>query len=150
MLPDAFATDPARLERFEKEALAVGQLNHPNVVTLHDVGTHEGAPFVVSELLDGLTLRARIESGPLAPAEARDHEPLIALDGGADGLGIQRRVIADAPAWLAPGGRLLVETSERQEPHTRAAVRAAGFAVRTAVCEDLGATVVTGARAQPS
>ncbi|WBB64751.1 putative protein N(5)-glutamine methyltransferase [Streptomyces sp. WMMC500] len=81
---------------------------------------------------------------PFLPPEARDHEPLTALDGGADGLDVQRRVIADAPRWLAPGGLLLVETSERQEPRTRAAVVAAGLTAHTATCADLAATVVTG------
>lgn len=81
---------------------------------------------------------------PLLPPEARDHEPLTALDGGADGLDVQRRVIADAPRWLAPGGLLLVETSERQEPRTRAAFAAAGLEAHTATCADLAATVVTG------
>lgn len=81
---------------------------------------------------------------PFLPSEARDHEPLTALDGGADGLDVQRRVIADAPRWLAPGGLLLVETGERQEPRTRAAVVAAGLTAHTAVCADLAATVVTG------
>jgi serine/threonine protein kinase len=73
VLPGAFANDPARLKRFEKEALAVGQLNHPNVLTLHDVGTHEGAPFVVSELLDGVTLRTQIQAGELETARAVDY-----------------------------------------------------------------------------
>ncbi|MFW6719369.1 putative protein N(5)-glutamine methyltransferase [Streptomyces sp. MAR4 CNY-716] len=85
---------------------------------------------------------------PLLPAEARDHEPLTALDGGADGLDVQRRVIAEAPRWLAPGGLLLVETSERQAPRTRAAIAAAGLAASTETCADLAATVVTG-RAGP-
>ena len=53
---------------------------------------------------------------PLLPSEARDHEPLVALDGGTDGLDVLRRVAAEAPEWLAPGGCLLVETSERQAP----------------------------------
>ncbi|GAA2127079.1 putative protein N(5)-glutamine methyltransferase [Streptomyces synnematoformans] len=81
---------------------------------------------------------------PFLPPEARDHEPLTALDGGADGLGVQRRVIAEAPRWLSPGGVLLVETSARQEPGTRAAVAAAGLTAHTATCPDLVATVVTG------
>ena len=50
------------------------------------------------------------------PPEARDHEHRVALDGGADGLDVQRRVIAGAPDWLAPGGRVLVESSARQAP----------------------------------
>ena len=73
----------------------------------------------------------------LLPAEARAHEPLVALDGGPDGLDVLRRVARAAPDWLAPGGYLLTETSERQLP---AAVQAlAGRAVRSA---ELDAVVV--------
>ncbi|MCP2310678.1 putative protein N(5)-glutamine methyltransferase [Kitasatospora paracochleata] len=83
----------------------------------------------------------------LLPPEARDHEPLVALDGGADGLAVQRRVTAGAPGWLAPGGHLLIETSERQAPHTAADFAAAGLAPRVLVCEEFDATVVVGSRA---
>jgi release factor glutamine methyltransferase len=78
------------------------------------------------------------------PTEARDHEALIALDGGADGLGVLRRVTADAGMWLAPGGVLLVETSERQAPEMAAAVNAAGLAAQIHEDDEYGATVVTG------
>lgn len=61
------------------------------------------------------------------PPEARDHEHRVALDGGADGLDVQRRVIAGAPEWLAPGGRVLVESSERQSPASAALMEAAGL-----------------------
>jgi release factor glutamine methyltransferase len=61
------------------------------------------------------------------PPEARDHEHRVALDGGADGLDVQHRVIADAPAWLADGGRVLVESSERQAPVSAALMSAAGL-----------------------
>ncbi|MDF3290793.1 putative protein N(5)-glutamine methyltransferase [Streptomyces silvisoli] len=80
----------------------------------------------------------------LLPPEAREHEPRVALDGGADGLAVQRRVAAAAPGWLAPGGHLLIETSERQAPRTAEAFTAAGLTVRVTSCEDLGATVVIG------
>ena len=80
------------------------------------------------------------------PGEARDHEALMALDGGADGLAVLRRVAAAAPAWLAPGGVLLVETSERQAPAMAAAMDAAGLAARVHSDDEWGATVVTGAR----
>ena len=80
----------------------------------------------------------------LMPPEARDHEARAALDGGADGLDVQRRVVAGAPAWLVPGGALLVETSDRQAPDTRAAVTAAGLAARVVTDDDLAATVVVG------
>ncbi|MBB5953554.1 release factor glutamine methyltransferase [Saccharothrix tamanrassetensis] len=78
------------------------------------------------------------------PPEARDHEPLVALDGGRDGLDVQRRVIAEAPAWLAPGGALLVETGERQAAGTVAAFGRAGFATTVARSDDVDATVVVG------
>jgi release factor glutamine methyltransferase len=79
---------------------------------------------------------------PLLPAEARDHEPLLALDGGADGLDILRRVAAEAPRWLAPGGHLLIETSERQAPEITGAVARAGLAPQLARSEDLNATAI--------
>jgi release factor glutamine methyltransferase len=80
------------------------------------------------------------------PPEARLHEPRLALDGGADGLDIQRRVAATAPRWLASGGHLLIETSERQAPHTAAAVTAAGLIAHVVQDEELDATVVIGRR----
>lgn len=64
----------------------------------------------------------------LMPPEARDHEHRVALDGGADGLDVQRRVAAGAPEWLRPGGRLLVESSERQAPWSAALMADAGLA----------------------
>src|SRR3972149_5666128 len=65
VLPAAFSQDADRLRRFEQEARAAGMLNHPNVLTVHDIGTHEGAPYIVSELLTGETLRARLAQGAL-------------------------------------------------------------------------------------
>ncbi|AGS67822.1 putative protein N(5)-glutamine methyltransferase [Streptomyces collinus] len=82
----------------------------------------------------------------LLPAEARDHEPKTALDGGADGLDVLRRVAAGASEWLAPGGRLLTETSERQAPAAVAAFREAGLTTRLAESEELYAHVVIGVR----
>jgi release factor glutamine methyltransferase len=82
----------------------------------------------------------------LLPAEARDHEPLVALDGGADGLDVLRRVAAEAPRWLVPGGCLLVETSERQAPAALEAFTRSGLTTRLAVSEELYANVVIGTR----
>lgn len=83
----------------------------------------------------------------LLPAEARDHEARIALDGGADGLDVLRRVAAEARDWLAPGGALLVETSERQAPHAVEIVRGGGLEPRLASDEEPRyATVVVGTR----
>lgn len=78
----------------------------------------------------------------LLPPEARDHEPLVALDGGADGLDVLRRVTAEATRWLAPGGHLLFETSERQVPDAVGTVRADGLAPRVVTSEEWDATVV--------
>lgn len=72
----------------------------------------------------------------LMPPEARLCEPIVALDGGADGLDVVRRVIAEAPVWLAPGGSLLVETSDRQALPLAADVATAGL--RPTVCSDSG------------
>ncbi|WP_306323168.1 MULTISPECIES: putative protein N(5)-glutamine methyltransferase [unclassified Streptomyces] len=83
---------------------------------------------------------------PLLPPEAREHERLIALDGGRDGLDVLRRVADEAPEWLAPGGHLFVETSERQAAAARAAVRAAGLHARVVADDDLYATIVIGTR----
>ena len=78
----------------------------------------------------------------LMPPEARLHEPLVALDGGTDGLEVLRRVIAEAPSWLAPGGHLLFETSTRQSAAAVATVTATGLTPKVITDEDLGATVV--------
>ncbi len=83
---------------------------------------------------------------PLLPPEARLHEPRVALDGGPDGLDVLRRVAAGAPAWLAPGGSLLVETSERQAPRALEAVAGCGLAARSVTCEEFDATVITATR----
>jgi release factor glutamine methyltransferase len=105
-----------------------------------------------------LTLRGRVdvlvanapyvptEAVGMLPPEARMHEPWVALDGGADGLDIQRRVIAAAPAWLAPGGHVLVETSERQAPQTVETVARNGLIPRLTRSDELDATVVIGTR----
>ncbi|MEU3844587.1 putative protein N(5)-glutamine methyltransferase [Streptomyces sp. NPDC028635] len=82
----------------------------------------------------------------LLPAEARDHEPLTALDGGADGLDVLRRVAGQAPRWLAPGGCLLVETSEHQAPAAVEAFTRAGLVPRLAVADEGYAHVVVGTR----
>ncbi|MHA6792110.1 putative protein N(5)-glutamine methyltransferase [Pseudonocardia bannensis] len=86
------------------------------------------------------------EAVRLLPPEARLHEPRVALDGGADGLDVQRRVTATAPSWLAPGGHLLVETSEGQALRTVEAFVRSGLVSRVARSEELNATVVIGTR----
>ena len=82
----------------------------------------------------------------LLPPEARVHEPRVALDGGADGLDVLRRVTAAAPQWLAPGGHLLAEASEGQAPQAAEAMARRGLVPRLARSSALNTTVVIGTR----
>src|SRR6266542_6606367 len=63
VLPASFSQDADRLRRFEQEAQTAGGLNHPNITAVYDLGLHEGAPYIVTELLEGETLRARLSGG---------------------------------------------------------------------------------------
>jgi eukaryotic-like serine/threonine-protein kinase len=73
VLPASFANDEDRLRRFELEARTIAALNHPNIMGLHDIGTYEGSPFLVSELLEGETLRQKIEQGPIPTRRAVEY-----------------------------------------------------------------------------
>ncbi len=80
----------------------------------------------------------------MMPAEARDHEPRTALDGGHDGVGFHRRITAEAPHWLAPGGHLLIETSRRQAPLTAAALTEAGLTTQVHHDPERDSTIAHG------
>ena len=82
----------------------------------------------------------------MMPPEARDFEPAVALDGGDDGLDVQRRVAAQAPAWLAPGGSLLIETSTLQAQRSAALFADVGLSTRIEHSSDLDATIVIATR----
>jgi eukaryotic-like serine/threonine-protein kinase len=73
VLPSSLAADADRLRRFEQEASAAGALNHPNILIIHHVDTHEGAPYIVSELLEGETLRQRMSGVALAQRRVIDY-----------------------------------------------------------------------------
>jgi eukaryotic-like serine/threonine-protein kinase len=73
VLPASFSQDVDRLRRFEQEAKAAGVLNHPNITAVYDIGTHDGAPYVVQELLEGETLRSTLAGGRLSPRKAIDY-----------------------------------------------------------------------------
>jgi serine/threonine protein kinase len=66
LLPASFSADPDRLQRFAQEARAAAALNHPNILAIYDIGESKGAPYVVSELLEGETLRERLRTGALS------------------------------------------------------------------------------------
>src|SRR5579863_9370609 len=78
VLPESFSRDADRLRRFEQEARAVAALNHPNILAIHDIGEQNGAPFIVSELLEGNTLRAELEHGALPSRKTSDYAVQIA------------------------------------------------------------------------
>src|SRR5512132_4302423 len=78
VLPASLSQDPDRLRRFEQEARAAGMLNHPNITAVYDTGSHEGAPYVVCELLDGETLGTVLARGRLSSRKAIDYALQIA------------------------------------------------------------------------
>src|SRR5580658_1189073 len=78
VLPQALSFDADRLRRFEQEALATAALNHPNILAVFDIGTSQGSPYVVSELLEGETLRERLRSGAIAVRKTLDYALQIA------------------------------------------------------------------------
>ena len=109
VLPGDSTTDPERLQRFEQEAKAVGALNHPNLVAVFDTGQHEGAPFVVFELLEGETLGARMARKPLPPPKALDYAIQIARGlAAAHEKGIVHRDLKPDNLFLTRDGRIKI------------------------------------------
>ena len=109
VLPASYSADPDRLRRFEQEARAVGRLNHPNVLAIHDVGDHEGVPYVVSELLEGSTLRERLASGPLPARKAVDFALQIARGlGAAHEKNIVHRDLKPENVFVTSDGRVKI------------------------------------------
>ena len=109
VLPPEFAADPERLRRFEQEARAVAALDHPNILAIHDVGTHEGAPFIVTELLEGETLRDRLKAGGLTVSKAMEAAVQIAQGlAAAHEKGIIHRDLKPANVFIARDGRVKI------------------------------------------
>jgi eukaryotic-like serine/threonine-protein kinase len=73
IIPASFASDASRVRRFEQEARAAAALNHPNILAVYDIGTHDDCPYIVSELLEGQTLRDRLRDGPLPIRKVTDY-----------------------------------------------------------------------------
>jgi eukaryotic-like serine/threonine-protein kinase len=109
VLPSSYSADPDRLRRFEQEARAAGRLNHPNVLAIYDVGTHDAAPYVVSELLEGQTLRERVAGGPLPVRKAIDYALQTARGlGAAHEKGIVHRDLKPENIFVTNDGRVKI------------------------------------------
>lgn len=131
---DPAAVRCARRNITGKHRVLVGDLYQPLPAILHG-GVDlliANAPYVPTDAIATM------------PPEARLYEPRVALDGGTDGLDVQRRVAAAASEWLAPGGHLLIETSARQAQRTVDAVVRTGLIARVVRSDELDATVVVG------
>jgi Tol biopolymer transport system component len=109
VLRPALSGDASRQRRFEREARAAGSLSHPNILAVYDVGLHEGAPFIVTELLDGETLRQRMRGRPIPPRQAVDHAIQIAsgLAAGHE-RGIVHRDIKPDNLFVTTDGRIKI------------------------------------------
>ena len=109
VMPTPLAGEPERIKRFEQEARAAGALNHPNVCTVLDIGTHDGTPFVVMELLEGESLRARLNAGPLAVRKAIDYSAQAAHGlAAAHAKGIVHRDLKPENLFVTKDGRVKV------------------------------------------
>jgi release factor glutamine methyltransferase len=127
-------------------ALECARRNVPHG-SVHRSDLYDALPDVLRGRVDVLAANAPYvptERIAQTPREAREHEPVAALDGGADGVALHRRIASGAPAWLAPGGVLLVETSPGQAGLTTAAMRDAGLATRVERDDEVGGCVAVG------
>ncbi len=109
ILPQSFARDPDRLRRFEQEAQTVAALNHPNIVAIFDVGESNGTPFLVSELLEGESLRAALDSGPLSQRKVIDYAVQLANGlAAAHDKGIVHRDLKPDNIFICRDGRVKI------------------------------------------
>ena len=109
VLPASFAQDADRLRRFEQEALATSALNHPNILTVYDIGDHDGTSYIVAELLEGEELRERLNEGALPARTAIDYAQQIASGlAAAHNRGIVHRDLKPANLFVTTDGRVKI------------------------------------------
>src|SRR5207244_1676561 len=109
VLPETFSADLDRLRRFEQEARAAGALNHPNILAIYDVATHDGSPYVVSELLEGETLRQRMGGTALSQRKTIDYALQIAHGlAAAHEKGIVHRDLKPENIFITNDGRVKI------------------------------------------
>ncbi|MCS5734796.1 putative protein N(5)-glutamine methyltransferase [Herbiconiux daphne] len=140
---DVYAAD------IDPAAVRSARRNIPSPGHVFEGDLYDALPASLRGRVDILVVNAPYvptEAIATMPPEARLHEARVALDGGGDGLDVQRRVTTDAATWLSPDGHLLIETSEHQAPLTAALFAAAGLLPRIEHSDDLDGTVVVGSR----
>jgi Tol biopolymer transport system component len=109
VLPASFSTDADRLRRFQLEAQSAGALNHPNILVVYDIGSQDQAPYLVSELLEGETLREKLRQGKLPIARAIDYAKQIAAGlAAAHGKGITHRDIKPENLFVTKNGHVKI------------------------------------------
>ncbi len=145
VLPASFSSDAERLRRFEQEARAVAALNHPNILAVYDIGTHEGAPYLVSELLEGETLRERLGGGALPARKVIDYAVQAAHGlGAAHEKGIVHRDLKPENLFVTKDGRLkILDFGLAKLTQTEAAADSASLAPTTPSMTDPGIVLGT-------
>src|ERR1700733_161341 len=109
ILPESFSREPDRLRRFEQEARSVAALNHPNILAIHDIGQDNGSPFLVSELLEGESLRAALDRGPLPQRKTIEYGVQIAHGlAAAHEKGIVHRDLKPENIFVTKDGRIKI------------------------------------------
>ena len=109
VLPASFSADRDRMQRFAQEARAAAALNHPNILSIFDIGDQQGSPYVVSELLEGETLRERLRSGPLSARKAIDYALQVARGlAAAHEKGIVHRDLKPENLFITNDGRVKI------------------------------------------
>jgi Tol biopolymer transport system component len=109
VLPASFANDEDRLLRFEQEARATSALNHPNILTIYDIGSHQGSPFIVAELLEGEELRRQVNEGGLAQRKAVDYaQQIVSGLAAAHEKGITHRDLKPENLFVTTDGRVKI------------------------------------------
>lgn len=149
VLPPELSSDEDRLRRFEQEAKATSALNHPNILTVYDIGEHDGSPFIVAELLEGEELRQRLDEGSIPLRKVTDFaQQIVSGLSAAHEKGIVHRDLKPENLFITKDDRVkildfgLAKLSERGAPasgsedHTRKALTNPGVVMgtRSAIC----------------
>ena len=125
VLPSEMSSDEDRLRRFEQEAKATSALNHPNILTVYDIGEHDGSPFIVAELLEGEELRQRLDEGPIPLRKVTEYaQQIVSGLSAAHEKGIVHRDLKPENLFITKDDRLIARLSAETD-HDSSAQRSA-------------------------